>query len=124
MKKRTPQQVGRLSRAKGHQFERDCCKMLTDATGIEHKRVLIETREGNSGDIDSGATGRFQYQCKVGANPPIYDAVRQAEMVAGGCELPVALIRRNAAPGRRRSDLAVMPLWVYLRLLEDRAAYE
>jgi hypothetical protein len=110
--------VGATSRRKGHAFERECANALTLATGVTHQRTLTETRDGNQGDLTSALP--LAYQCKVGACPPIYDAITEAIAVAGSVRVPVALIRRNAKPGRPKVDLVVMRMedWCeWLRVL-------
>lgn len=113
--------MGKLSRAKGAAFEREMANAMTKATGLDFKRVLVETREGNSGDVEGPLN--ISVQCKVGEMPPIYAAVEQACEAAKPGDIRVALVRRNAAPGRRKADLAVLPLedfFVLLRYLAHR----
>jgi len=43
--------MGKLSRNKGASAERRIARELTEASGIDYKRNLTETREGNSGDV-------------------------------------------------------------------------
>ncbi len=94
------------SRRKGHDFERECATALTRATGLPHHRTLIETRDGNQGDLCSPFP--LAIQCKVGKNPPIYPAIDQAVAAAREGQVPVALIRRNATAGRPKADSVVM----------------
>lgn len=70
-------------RRKGHVFERFVAREHSDVTGHPHKRVLNETRDGNSGDVTGKLSGPVSLtaQCKVGARPNVREAVEQA--VAG-----------------------------------------
>ena len=107
--------MSKLSRTKGVAFERSVAKDMTKASGRTYRRVLIETRDGNSGDVRADdecdpipvaairRTHRggeqfvaipwkhwleivsalpaysFVIQAKCGKQPPIYDAIREAE---------------------------------------------
>lgn len=79
---------GRRSRTKGHNFEREVARLLTEATGDEYKRVLVETREGNSGDV----------ACE--------DA-----------DTPVAIVRRHNGGNRTPDDVVVLRLVDFLSIL-------
>lgn len=110
--------MGKLSRTKGHNFEREVAALINAFNpGARAKRVLIETREGNSGDVEN-ALG-WCVQCKVGAQPPIYDAVREAQEAAREDDIPMAFIRRNAAPSRGKAEFVVIPIDAFFRLLND-----
>ena len=43
--------MGRMQRRKGHNWERECARLLSTAQGVSYQRVLTETRDGNSGDV-------------------------------------------------------------------------
>lgn len=104
------------SRRKGHDHERRVARELTEATGVEHVRVLTETRDGNSGDVVSreGALP-VVYQAKAGARPDVYGAVKEAQAASSdGRLLAVAAIHRTGRGGER---LAVLPWDDYLALL-------
>lgn len=108
--------MGKLSRTKGHAWEREVCEMIREATKREAKRTLNETRDGNCGDIQADLP--LAIQCKVGARPDIYGAVREASEVAGGKkDYAVAVIRRNGAGRRAPDDLAVLPLADFLEIV-------
>lgn len=110
--------MGKLSRAKGASFERETANRLEMIDpSVKARRCLIETQQGNQGDIVT--TLPLAIQCKVGAVPPIYDAIDQAVEAARGRAdiLPVAIIRRNATGTRARHDLTVLRTDDFLRLL-------
>lgn len=104
------------SRRKGIDHERRVARELTDATGVEHVRVLTETRDGNCGDVEPREDALpFVYQCKAGARPDVYGAVREAQAASNdGDRLAVAAIHRTGRGGER---LAVLPWEDYLALL-------
>lgn len=119
--------MGKRSRTKGHAWEREVANRLTEATGVECKRCLVETREGNSGDIQSDLP--YAVQCKVGASPNPIGAYLEAMEVAltsppmhRGDRLPlpiepIAIIKRNAARGKPKVEVAVISFDHLLRLL-------
>lgn len=109
--------VGALSRRKGHAFENEVCGWLRALPGVTAKRVLVEVREGNSGDIETSLP--LSIQCKVGAMPPIYKAIQQAREAAKPGQTPVAFIRRNAARGREVENLVVLDADRYLSMLAE-----
>ena len=109
--------MGKTSRNKGASWERMCCTVLSSATGIEHGRNLSESRRGNDGDIERNRLP-FVYQCKVGALPPIWQALEQAREACEGGEIPVALIKRNSVgSGLPARELAVVPLDVFCAMV-------
>lgn len=100
--------MGKLSRAKGAAFEREIANLINARIpGAKAKRCLVETQQGNVGDIVNEIG--LAIQCKVGAVPPIYPAIDQAVAARKAGETPVAIIRRNARGGKKY-DLAVLRL--------------
>lgn len=67
-------------RRKGHNFERLVAREHTQATGHDHKRVLVEVRDGISGDVRGPLSGPIALtaQCKCGARPNVKEAVEEA----------------------------------------------
>lgn len=87
--------MSRRSVQKGKQWERECARLLEDATGLPFQRVLTESRDGNVGDVDAPGSP-LVVQCKVGSRPNPYTALREAVEAAQHTErIPVALIRKN-----------------------------
>lgn len=107
--------MGRLSRTKGAAYEREIVRRLKDI-GIDAARNLTETRDGNCGDIVT-PTLPITWQCKVGARPPIYEAVEEAYAAAKPGHHPVAVVRRNRLGRNAPVDLAVLPLDDFLELI-------
>lgn len=103
--------MSKLSRTKGHNFEREIAERLRQIPGVTAKRCLIETQQGNQGDIITNLS--LSIQCKVGAVPPIYPAIDQAVEAARPGQIPVAVIRRNARAGKKY-DLVVLRLEDFL----------
>jgi hypothetical protein len=113
---------GKRSRNKGAAWERRVASYLREHTGAFAERNLTETRDGNVGDIttDLALVG----QCKTGARPPIYDAVRQAlDVSAGTRKWAVAFVHRDGSRHEPAVELAVMPLdeWLkWAKVMRDR----
>ena len=111
--------MGRRSIVKGEAFERECARLLSDATGLRYRRVLTETRDGNLGDVDADGSP-YVVQCKVGAAPSPWRAQREAVEAAdneGAGRVPLALVRRNGSGSRPAVDLAVLRLDDLLAIL-------
>lgn len=109
--------MGKLSRTKGHAFERECAALLRQLPGVEAERNLTETRDGNTGDIVNNLG--LAIQCKVGATPPIWSGL--AEAVADGeakGAVPVLMARRNRSGKREKVDVVVMRTMDWFRLLQ------
>ena len=83
-------------RTKGHAFEREIARAHTEITGHPHKRVLSETRDGNSGDVRGKVSLAVEMvtQCKVGKRPNVKLAVEQAMAARTDCsDLAVGVTR-------------------------------
>ena len=106
---------GRISRRKGHDWEREVARLYTQATGRQHARVLTESREGNVGDVRGPSP--LVTQCKVGAAPNAWKALREAIEAAGPGEHPVAVLRRNGIGRKPAVDVAVLPLKAWLEIV-------
>lgn len=103
--------MGKLSRTKGHAWEREV------ATRFRGVRNLEECRDGNSGDVKCPYP--LAIQCKVGARPDIYGAVKEAEEAAEPKHhFAVAVVKRNGSRHVAPDELAVMPLDHFLELVD------
>jgi hypothetical protein len=107
--------MGKMSRTKGHAWEREVARDLTEATGVLHRRVLTETRDGNIGDVRGLGV---VYQCKCVARADVFQAVREAEAACGGTEYAVAAVKRSAR-GRSPEMIAAMPWSDWLEILSQ-----
>lgn len=101
--------MGARSTRKGKAWERQCARIFTEA-GIPTERCLTEARDGNVGDLEFPTGLPLTAQCRVGARPSVWRALKDAEAAAGPDTLPVALVRRNGAGSRPSEDVAVLRL--------------
>lgn len=108
--------MGARSRRKGAKWERHLAGRLK-AVGIDAERNLTECRTGNAGDLVIPPDVPLTVQAKVGARPPIYEAVAEAVEARRPGDHPVALIRRNGRGSAPPTDLAVLPLDSFLELV-------
>ena len=111
--------MGKLSRSKGHKFEREVARLISEATRRKVVRVLTEPREGNSrGDLDCGDLP-LTIQCKVGQRPNIAQAVREAVVATPDGNYSAAIVRKNGKNQHDPSeDTVTMPLSDWLEWLE------
>lgn len=113
--------MGSRSLRKGKAWEREVARMLSEASGVECKRELTETREGNVGDIESPLP--IAFQCKVGARPNIWTAVKEAEAAAAGTgRFAWAVTKRNGSGSRPPEMIVSMPLADALEILSQLRA--
>ena len=109
--------MGALSRRKGIQWEQELARRF-QAVGIDAARNLTECRTGNAGDLDLPQDVPLLVQAKVGARPPVWEALKEAIEAAGPGVHPVAILKRNGAGGRKAEEVAVLPLEDFLELVE------
>lgn len=98
---------GSTSRRRGHDWEREVARTLSDMDHIEAERILEEPRDGLVGDIRINLP--LSIQCKAGKRPRIYDAVSEAKEAGDPGEHPVAAVKRSNGPGVKADRLAVLP---------------
>ncbi len=108
--------MGKLQRNKGAAWERTVANRLTAATGVTCRRQLIETQQGNCGDIATELP--ISVQCKVGVTPPVWSALQEAVAVAKPGHLPVAILKKNGDRGTPPMEVAVIRLEDLISLLE------
>jgi len=106
---------GRNARRKGADWEREVARDMSDATGTECRRCLIEVQQGNKGDIASDAP--YAIQCKVGQRPNPWKAYREAADAATGEDLAVAILKKNGNRGEKVERIAVMDLDDFYRIV-------
>lgn len=86
---------GASSRRKGHSYERENARLLSDATGSGFARVTDETQQGNNGDVvDKDGVVPIRVQCKDQKQPSVWAALREATEASDPSELPIAMIHR------------------------------
>lgn len=112
--------MSRRSVTKGKEWEREVAARLEEATGLPYCRVLTEARDGNCGDVDAPGSP-FSVQCKVGAAPRIYDALREAVEASEGERIPLAVVKKNGSGSRPPVEMAVLPLGAFLELVASHA---
>lgn len=107
--------MGKRSRDKGAAWERKVANDLTRATGVKCRRNLIETQQGNQGDIATPLP--MSVQCKVGVTPPVWSAMDQAVASADTGHVPVAILKKNGSRGTPPMEVAVLPVENFYELL-------
>lgn len=110
---------GRISRQRGVAWEREVAKRLSEATGLEFRRNVTENQLGNRGDIVVPDTIPLAIQCKAGARPPVFQALEEANEVAGAGVYPVAVLKRMNGRGRPCDEIVVMRFDDFLEILES-----
>jgi len=109
---------GSRSRRKGHDWERECGRILSDATGLDFSRVLTETRDGNSGDVTAEGSP-FVVQAKAGKRPSVWRALREAKAATTDGKTPVAMVKRTHGRGKPAERVAVLDVEDFAALLHD-----
>jgi len=83
---------GRRSRRKGHDWERAVARRLREIFGPQVRRGL-QYQDGS--DAPDVIVPCFYVECKVGARPPIIQALEQAEKNAKPGFWPVAICKQD-----------------------------
>lgn len=96
--------MGKLSRRKGHAFEREIAAELREM-GFDAKRGLSQARGGGAEEADVVGVPGFHFECKRGKKPNIRAALAQAIEDARGQEVPVAVLRDD------RSEAIAVVRW-------------
>lgn len=104
--------MGKLSRRKGHAFEREIAAELREM-GFNAKRGLSQARGGGAEEADVVGLPGFHLECKRGKKPNPRAALSQAIEDAKPGETPVAVVRDD------RSDAFVVLRWEdFIRMLQ------
>lgn len=104
--------MGKLSRRKGHAFEREIAAELREM-GFNAKRGLSQARGGGAEEADVVGLHGFHLECKRGKKPNPRAALSQAIEDAKPGETPVAVVRDD------RSDAFVVLRWEdFIRMLQ------
>lgn len=110
---------GRGARQKGFQFERDVAKMLSEATGLEWKRGLGQTREGGAEVPDvmppeGELRNRLHIECKRQKTCSIKTALKQAlNDIGDGPEAPIIITKDD-----RKDALVTMRLDEFIPMFD------
>lgn len=83
--------MSKLSRTKGHNYERDVAKLYRE-TGFAKAQRQLEYQEGLGVDLEH--TGPFDVQCKVGKRPPT-PWVALEEIPENKPRVPVAHLKKD-----------------------------
>lgn len=104
--------MGKLSRTKGHGFEREVASRLRVVFPEARRQLEYHARDARG--IDIQATGRFRFQCKRGRKYSSIAAIEEVQCDrAIGLEVPVLV-----TAGDRTEPVAVLYFEDFLRMLE------
>jgi hypothetical protein len=103
--------MGKRSRRKGADWERELSRRFTEQFGVPVQRNLEEVRSGNSGDLVIPDILPIVVQAKVGERPSPYKALKEAQDVADGTgKYPIGMLKVNGAGMRRAQEVAILRL--------------
>ena len=85
--------MGKLSRTKGKRTELECVQLWRQAGFPFARRNLTQFQERSGRDLLN--TEPFLVQIKAGANPSVWQALKEAEGEAKKEEIPVAMVKRD-----------------------------
>lgn len=103
--------MGKLSRTKGHQFERQVAIAFREI--FPGAKRQLEYQEDECNGIDLVNTGHYRVQCKAYKNYAPLSAIKEVECDELFGEIPVLVTK-----GDRERPLACLPLDEFLRLLK------
>lgn len=105
--------MGKLSRTKGHAWERQVATLLRDACGLTVADVRrgLQYRDGD--DAPDVLHPCLSVECKCGANPPLWTALEQTEKHGSGKWRAVFLKRDHTTP------VVAMPISDWLELFSS-----
>jgi hypothetical protein len=107
---RTKKQIGKLSRNKGHSFERLIAKKFRPIFPDAKRHLEYQKSEARGFDLDG--VGEYKVQCKRGrkyANPSAIEEIQLCPIEGG---IPVLITQ-----GDFKEPMAVLPLEHFLNLL-------
>ncbi len=103
---------GKLSRTKGHSFEREIAKALRKIFP-KARRHLENHEEDAANGADLIFTGKYRIQCKRGRKPSSLSAIKQVKADEMFGEVPILVTQ-----GDRERILVAMPWEEFLRLIQ------
>ena len=110
--------MGKMSRRKGHSYERYIASLFRDIGYLDAKRHLefqkVEAEEGR--DIDG--TQPFGIQCKHYKSTPSIQAINQLK-VTNEYPLRVAILKRTSNKGNPPLEVAVIDLDLFFDILYE-----
>lgn len=111
--------MGKLSRTKGHAYERTVAKKLREVFGGDESIRRAWQRQQQHGNPDVYCPG-FHVECKVGKKPNLRAALRQAISDNGGGQVwPVAIVKDNKDGSQPPREYALMELGDWLDLVSE-----
>lgn len=116
-KKRTHAQIGRMSRAKGHAFEREIAVRMREIFP-DARRKLENHRADAVEGVDIMFTGRYKIQCKRGRKYAPIGKIGEAKFDEILGDVPVLVTQ-----GDRTTPMAVIPLEAFLELAWQYETY-
>lgn len=102
--------MGKLSRTKGHSFEREIAKRLRGI--FPQARRHLEYQDAEANGIDLVMTGKYSIQCKRGRKPAPISKIREVEPKDGQSPLLIT-------QGDRDKIYVVMEFDEFLTLLKE-----
>lgn len=105
---------GRNAKLTGDRWEREYRRDFEEATGIERKRQLTETREANIGDLELHPDVPFVEQCRKRTDVSIWKALEAAQEASdfwterGRPRWPVGVVQNRTGGGSRNPRAMVM----------------
>ncbi len=110
MKKRSRAEIGKLSRTKGHSFERQIAKLLRVVwPGC---RRHLEYHDEAANGVDLVNTGRYRVQCKRGRKYSNLLAIEEVQADEMFGEIPVLITQ-----GDHKRILVALPLDEFISLI-------
>lgn len=110
-KKRSARQIGKLSRKKGHDFERFVANELKKVFPDARRQLEYQSTEARGFDIAN--TGEYLIQCKRGRKYSSLTAIEEIQMDPIECGVPILVTK-----GDDKEPLACMPFKHFVKLLK------
>lgn len=105
---------GKLSRTKGHSFEREIAIALRPI--FPGARRWLENHKDDANGVDLVGTGRYRIQCKRGRKAAPLSKIREVQCDEQLGDVPVLVTQ-----GDRDRILVAMPFEEFLRLLKSQS---
>jgi len=109
-KVRNRSQIGKLSRAKGHSFEREVAILFRAI--YPGARRQLEYHSADANGVDISGTGPYRIQCKRGRKYATLSKIKEVTYDEFSGEVPLLVTQ-----GDRERILVALPLEEFLRLL-------
>ena len=107
--------MSKSQRTKGATYERDVCSAIQDATGLDVKRNIGQSRDGG----DDITLPPYRIECKRRAKIATYEFMDQCAKSCGQNDVPVVVMR-----GDGRESLVVMKFSDWIKLAKEEMVHE